>query len=117
MSAMTTLESLSKIELTLRPGQKARNTTYYPGATPDGGDVRFLLGPLGSFPASIPFEPPALGGNGGEPRKAIRFAIRDERIVNDIQSLGQKAQHLLGNPHKLVWNTAIVEASELSQQW
>ena len=49
-----TLESSSKIELTLRPGQKARSMTYYPLATPGGGDARFLLGPLGSFPASIP---------------------------------------------------------------
>ena len=53
--AMTTLESLSNIKLNLRPSQWARNgMTFYPLATPDGGDVHLLLGPLRELPCHHP---------------------------------------------------------------
>ena len=85
--------------------------TFYALATPDGGDARLLLGPLGTLPATIPS---VFGGNGGEPRKAIRFAVRDERTLNAMQPLEQTARDLLARVvPKIVWNSAIAEATEL----
>ena len=91
--------------------------TFYPLATPDGADPHLLLGPPGTFPATIPFEPSVFGGDkggGGGPRKAIRFAIRDERVSQGTQNLEQKAQRLLAKVSPTtIWNSAITEATEL----
>ena len=115
MANMATLENLANVELTLRPGHKARGgMTFYPLATPYGADPHILLGPVGTFPASIPFEPSTFGGRGGEPRKSIRFSVCDERIVRDMQNLEEKAQYLLAKVSpKIIWNSAITEATEL----
>ena len=113
--ATVSLESLANIELTLRPGHRARGgMTFHPLATPDGGDPHILLGPLGTFPATIPFEPSVYGGSGGEPRKAIRFVVRGERIIRDMKSLEEKAQCLLAKvAPTIIWSSAITEAMEL----
>ena len=109
----TTMEHASNAMLAFKPCQKARGgMTFYPLATLDGGELRLLLGPIGSFPATIPFEPNVFGGSGGEPRKAIRFAIPDENGLGDLRNLEQKAQDLpRGAAPKTNWNwnSAITE--------
>ena len=50
---------------------------FFPLATSAGDDVRLMLGPVGTYPAHIRFEPSVFGGNGGEPRQAIRFATEE----------------------------------------
>ena len=76
----------SKIELALRPAQRARGgMTFYPLTALDGDDVRLMLGPVGTFPAYIPFEPSVFGGNGGEPRKSVRFAVSNQEILDSLE--------------------------------
>ena len=72
----TLLADLAPAPLRLQPGQRTKgNITFYALATPDGKPLSFLLGPVGSYPATVPFEPSVFGGHGGEPRKAMRFAV------------------------------------------
>lgn len=99
----------------LRPAQRARGgMTFWPLVMHDGDDVRLMLGPLGTYPAVIPFEPSVFGGNGGEPRKSIRFSIQDQEILNNLKDLEDKAKALLdGTQERYTWNTAITEATEL----
>ena len=65
------LTPATKMELALCTAQEAKNggMAFYPLTTPDGDDVRLMLGAVGTFPSYIPFEPSVYGGHGGEPRK------------------------------------------------
>ena len=112
----TTMEHISKAVLAFKPCQKARGgMTFYPLATHDGGGVRLVLGPIGSYPATISCEPNVFGGTGGEPRKAIRFSLPGEGILRDLQDLEGKAKELLRGATKnsIIWNSAIIEGTEM----
>ena len=76
------LTPAAKMELALCTVQKAKigGMAFYPLTTPDGDDVRLMLGAVGTFPSYIPFEPSVYGGHGGEPRKAARFAITEDAL-------------------------------------
>ena len=94
-----------------KPCQKVRGgISFYP-ITVDGQDVQFLLGPAGSFPATIPFEPNVFGGSGGEPRKAITFSLPDRKTVGAVYEIERKAKELLRSTAKseIKWNSAITE--------
>ena len=61
----------------------------------------------------MPFEPSVFGGNGGEPRKAVRFSIRDELILvlDATRILEKKARDLLSAvAQKFTWQSAVAEA-------
>ena len=90
------LTPVAKMELALCTAQKAKNggMAFYPLTTPDGDDVRLMLGAVGTFPSYIPFEPSVYGGHGGEPRKAIRFAITEEALMNSVLDIESKAKAL-----------------------
>ena len=105
----------SAMELALRPAQRARGgMTFYPLAALDGDDVRLMRGPVGTFPAYIPFEPSVVGGNGGEPRKSVRFAISNQEFLNSLEELENKAQALLtGQGERYAWISCITPATEL----
>ena len=82
---------MTAMEMILRPAQRARGgMAFWPLVMPDGDDVRLMLGPLGTFPAVIPFEPSVFGGNGGEPRKSVRFSILNQEILDNIDELETK---------------------------
>ena len=86
---------------------------FCPLATTTGQDACLLLGPVGAFPATIPFEPSVFGGNGGEPRKAIRFATTEQETLLCVRDVEHQAQALLGNTGtRFTWNSAITEATE-----
>ena len=53
MSGNMTLEN-ANFELTLRPGHRARNMTFYPLVTQDGSDLHLLLGPHRDLPCDHP---------------------------------------------------------------
>ena len=73
-----------------------------------------MLGPVGTYPAHIPFEPSVFGGNGGEPRSAIRFATGEAELLNSILDAERKAKALLeGAGARFAWNSAITEATDL----
>jgi hypothetical protein len=103
-----------KMELTLMPTQRTRNgMQFFPLATTTGQDACLLLGPVGTFPATIPFEPSVFGGNGGEPRKTIRFVPSKPEQLNGILDVETKARALLeGTGTRFTWNPAITEATE-----
>ena len=105
----------SQMEMALRPAQRARGgMTFYPLAALDGDDVRLMLGPVGTFPAHIPFEPSVIGGNGGEPRKSVRFAISNQEILDSLEELENKAQALLkGLGERYVWTSSMTPATEI----
>jgi len=97
-----------------KPCQKVRGgMAFYPITTGDQ-DVQFLLGPTGSFPATIPFEPNVFGGSGGEPRKAIKFYLSDRKTVELVYEIERKAKELLRYATKgdFKWNSAITEERE-----
>ena len=84
------------IELVLRPVQRAKGgMNLYPLVTPTGHDVNLMLGPVGPYPTFIPFEPSVFGGNGGEPRKAVRFAICENVLLDSLLDMEKKARALL----------------------
>ena len=88
--------------------------SFYPLAAMDGDDVRLMLGPVGAFPAYIPFEPSVFGGSGGEPRKSVRFAISNQEILNSLEELENKAQALLkGSGERYSWTSSITPATEI----
>ena len=67
---------MTAMEMIMRPVQRAwGGMAFWPLVRPDDDDVRLMLGPLGTYPAVIQFEPSVFGGNGGEPRKSMRFSI------------------------------------------
>ena len=73
-----------------------------------------MLGPVGTFPSYIPFEPSVFGGNGGEPRKSVRFAISDQEILYSLHELENKAQALLrGSGERISWVSSITPATEI----
>ena len=60
--ALLTELAAAAADLRLQPGQRATgNMTFYSLATPDGKPVSFLLAPVGSYPATVPFEPSVYG--------------------------------------------------------
>ena len=105
----------TKMEPALRPAQRARGCmSFYPLATPSGDDVRLMLGPVGTYSTYIPFEPSVFGGSGGEPRKAVRFAVYEDELLNSILDMERKARALLeGTGPKFTWVSSITEATEL----
>ena len=87
--------------------------TFYPLTTTQGEDVRLMFGAVGTFPSYVPFEPSIYGGNGGEPRKAIRFAITEDELLNSILDVENKAKALLDDANiKYTWNSSITEGRE-----
>ena len=86
---------------------------FFPLATPAGHDVS-LMGLVGTYPTCIPFEPSVFGGSGGEPRKAVRFAICEDELLDRILDMERKARALLEDTGvKLTWVSSIAEATEL----
>ena len=106
---------VNMMELVLRPAQRAKGgMSFYPLATPDGDDVRLMLGPVGTFPTFIPFEPSSFGGSGGEPRKAVRFAICEGDLLDSLLEMESKARALLeGAGERFSWVSSINPATEL----
>ena len=110
------LTPIAKMEMVLCAVQKPKSggMAFYPLTTPEGDDVRLMLGAVGTFPSYIPFEPSVFGGHGGGPRKAIRFAITEEVLLNSVLDVERKAKALLaGAGGKFTWNSAITEGTEL----
>ena len=103
-----------KMELVMRPTQRVKGgMTFIPIATSTGDNVRLMLGPVGTYPTYIPFEPSVFGGNGGEPRKSTRFATEEAELLNAILDIEHKAKALLeGTGMRFTWNSAITEATE-----
>ena len=93
-------------DLRLQPGQRTKGImTFYSLATPDGQPLSFLLGPVGSYPATVPFEPSVFGGNGGEPRKAMRFSVGDGYLLEAMRNLEDQACDLVRELEPRVqWN-------------
>ena len=103
---------ITEMEMLLCAVQKPKSggMAFYPLTTPDGEDVRLMFGAVGTFPTYIPFEPSVYGGHGGEPRKAIRFAITEDALMNSVLDVENKAKALLdGVGVKYTWNSAITE--------
>ena len=109
------MKPANQMELALRPAQRARGgMTFYPLAALDGDDVRLMLGPVGTFPAYIPFEPSVFGGSGGEPRKSVRFAISNQEILDSLEELENKAKALLnGQGERYTWTSSVTPATEI----
>ena len=110
----TIMEHHTKV-FAFKPCQKARGgMSFYP-LTAGGGDVQLLLRPVGSYPATVPFEPNVFGGKGGEPRKAIRFSPLGDGVIGVVQELEGKAKELLRGATKnsIIWNSAINEGTEM----
>ena len=106
--------SIDKMEMILCAVQRPKTggMAFYPLTTPDGDDVRLIFGPVGTFPSYIPFEPSVYGGHGGEPRKAIRFAITEDALHNSVLDVENRAKALLdGIGVKYTWNSSITEGS------
>ena len=106
---------VDKMEMILCAAQrpKAGGMAFYPLTTSQGEDVRLIFGAVGTFPSYVPFEPSIFGGNGGEPRKAIRFAITEEALLNSVLDVETKAKALLDDIGiKYTWTSAITEAKE-----
>ena len=91
------LTQVDKMTMILNAAQrpKAGGMTFYPLTTTQGEDVRLLFGAVGTFPSYIPFEPSVYGGHGGEPRKAIRFAITEDALLNSVLNVENRAKTLL----------------------
>ena len=106
---------MTAMEMIMRPVQRARGgMAFWPLVGPDGDDVRLMLGPLGTYPAVIPFEPSVFGGNGGEPRKSMRFSIVNQEILDSIEELENKAKALLqGVGERYTWTSAMTPATEV----
>jgi hypothetical protein len=108
------MSTIAKMEMVLCAVQRPKTggMAFYPLTTPDGDDVRLIFGPVGTFPSYIPFEPSVYGGHGGEPRKAIRFAITEDALLNSVLDVENRAKALLdGIGVKYTWNSAITEGS------
>ena len=87
---------------------------FYPLVTPTGHDVCLMLGPVGTYPTFIPFEPSVFGGSGGEPRKAVRFAIYENELLDSLLDMERKARALLeGTGEKFTWVSSITESTEI----
>ena len=109
------LTPVDKMAMILNAAQrpKAGGMTFYPLTTPQGEDVRLMFGAVGTFPSYVPFEPSIYGGSGGEPRKAIRFAITEDALLNSVLDVENKAKALLdGIGVKYTWNSSITEGRE-----
>ena len=108
----TLLTDLASADLRLQPGQRTKgNMTFYSLATPDGKPLSFLLGPVGSYPATVPFEPSVFGGHGGEPRKAMRFSV-DEQLLEAMRTLEDQACDLVrAQDPRIQWNPVVANAA------
>jgi len=99
---------VAKMDFKICAIQKNKGMTFYPLKSLEGDDVRLMLGAVGTFPSYIPFEPSVYGGHGGEPRKAIRFAITEDALLKSIREVEDKAKALLdGIGVKFNWVSAV----------
>ena len=108
----TLLRDLASADLRLQSALRTNgNMTFYALATPDGKPPSFLLGPVGSYPATVPFEPSVFGGHGGEPRKAMRFSVGEELLEAMRYLEDQACEMVRAQDPKIQWNSVVANAA------
>ena len=84
----STLANLGKIYLD-EWTQNSRGMKFAPTKLSTREPVSFYLGPPGTYPAALPWEPSTFQGDGSEERKTIVFNLPDD-LWENVQELEQR---------------------------
>jgi hypothetical protein len=111
MSIPGEMEQLKDVDLhalTLSRGERTKTGMSFHRVFYRGEPLSLILGAVGDFPATMPFEPSVYNGDGSEARKTARLDVADD-LVEAMARFEERILELLGAD---AWNYAHKKASD-----
>jgi hypothetical protein len=105
---MEQLKDVDLAALTLSRGERTKTGMSFHRVFYRGEPLSLILGAVGDFPATMPFEPSVYNGDGSEARKTARLDVADS-TVEAMARFEERVLELLGTN---TWNYAHKKATE-----